>query len=494
MDNIPNFDTSEIPVSSATETGSRDCMARNDALSQVMFKILEKVAGPNTGSRGRGSITERLWSNGAELFRGVVRVAPNVAEHWMESMERIMDDLDFTVEQKVNGVVSLLCDEAYQWWLMVKEGTQLDRLTWDYFKTMFQGKYVEASYIDARRREFLNLTQGDRSVAEYKAKFLRLSHYARGMVATEYERCVRFEEGFRDNLRVLIAPQKECEFVVLIQKANIAEDVKRTECQNKDRERGKNKRDSEPSSSRIKPKKKARFDWPVRVGPPIAPTGWHYVGTVRAVGRGAGPSEVRQPTLVYAARHREDQDAPNVIMDSRDSSVKDIKIGRNFSDVFPEELSGLPLSHEVEFGIELIPGTAPDYDYTIEYHPGKANVMVDALSHKAMTNLRAMYARLSLFNDGSLLAELQVKPTWIDQIRDKQLGDKSLELRFRLKREVTDFIARCLTCQQVKAEHQLPSGLQQSKLAKLYISEIVRLHGVPVLIISDRDLRFTSRF
>ena len=32
------------------------------------------------------------------------------------------------------------------------------------------------------------------------------------------------------------------------------------------------------------------------------------------------------------------------------------------------------------------------------------------------------------------------------------------------------------------------------KLAEVYISEIVRLHGVPVSIISDRDPRFTSRF
>ena len=32
------------------------------------------------------------------------------------------------------------------------------------------------------------------------------------------------------------------------------------------------------------------------------------------------------------------------------------------------------------------------------------------------------------------------------------------------------------------------------KLAELYISEIVRLHGVPSSIISDRDPRFTSRF
>ena len=32
------------------------------------------------------------------------------------------------------------------------------------------------------------------------------------------------------------------------------------------------------------------------------------------------------------------------------------------------------------------------------------------------------------------------------------------------------------------------------KLAKLYIKEIVRLHGIFVSIISDRDPRFTSRF
>ncbi|KAK8300843.1 hypothetical protein V6Z12_D05G420800 [Gossypium hirsutum] len=37
-------------------------------------------------------------------------------------------------------------------------------------------------------------------------------------------------------------------------------------------------------------------------------------------------------------------------------------------------------------------------------------------------------------------------------------------------------------------------GYSLDKLAELYISEIVRLHGVPISIISDRDPRFTSRF
>ena len=32
------------------------------------------------------------------------------------------------------------------------------------------------------------------------------------------------------------------------------------------------------------------------------------------------------------------------------------------------------------------------------------------------------------------------------------------------------------------------------RLAELYVNEIVRLHGIPISIVSDRDPQFTSRF
>ncbi|XP_016752303.1 uncharacterized protein [Gossypium hirsutum] len=152
-------------------------------------------------------------------------------------MERTMNDLDCTPEQKLKGAISLLRDEAYQWWMTVEEGTQPNRLSYDFFKTTFLSKYVGESYIDARRHEFMNLTQRDRSGAEYKAKFMRLSRYTQGMVVSEYERCIRFEDGLRDNLRVLIAPQKKREFTVLVEKAKIADNVKCSQYQNRDRER-----------------------------------------------------------------------------------------------------------------------------------------------------------------------------------------------------------------------------------------------------------------
>ena len=115
-----------------------------------------------------------------------------------------------------------------------------------------------------------------------------------------------------------------------------------------------------------------------------------------------------------------------------------------------------------------------------------------------------------------------------------------------MKREIAKFISQCLVYQQIKVEHQRPAGCSQplhipewkwehitmdfvaglprtqtghdsvwvvvdrltksahflhfkitysmDKLGSIYVTEIVRLHGVPVSIVSDRDSRFTSKF
>ncbi|GKD59472.1 putative reverse transcriptase domain-containing protein, partial [Tanacetum coccineum] len=97
----------------------------------------------------------------------------------------------------------------------------------------------------------------------------------------------------------------------------------------------------------------------------------------------------------------------------------------------------------------------------------------------------------------------------------------------RMKKDVAEYVSKCLTYLKIKVEHQMPSGLLQQpeipighdtiwvimdrltksayflpmrkdykmeRLARLYLNEIVARHGVPILIISDRDSRFTSRF
>ena len=47
-----------------------------------------------------------------------------------------------------------------------------------------------------------------------------------------------------------------------------------------------------------------------------------------------------------------------------------------------------------------------------------------------------------------------------------------------------------------KSAHFFPVRLEYSmdQLAEMYVSEIVRLHGIPLSLVSKRDPRFTLRF
>ncbi|KAE8692812.1 hypothetical protein F3Y22_tig00110830pilonHSYRG00040 [Hibiscus syriacus] len=62
------------------------------------------------------------------------------------------------------------------------------------------------------------------------------------------------------------------------------------------------------------------------------------------------------------------------------------------------------------------------YNCVIEYHPSKANVVVDALSHESMGELRALFAHLCFTEDGALVADLQL-------VRDGVGGDFLLTVR-----------------------------------------------------------------
>ena len=54
-----------------------------------------------------------------------------------------------------------------------------------------------------------------------------------------------------------------------------------------------------------------------------------------------------------------------------------------------------------------------NYELIIDYHPGKANVGANALSRKSLFALRAIGAWLALSDDGSILAKLRARPTFL---------------------------------------------------------------------------------
>ncbi|KAA3480765.1 DNA/RNA polymerases superfamily protein [Gossypium australe] len=68
-----------------------------------------------------------------------------------------------------------------------------------------------------------------------------------------------------------------------------------------------------------------------------------------------------------------------------------------------------------------------DYELVINYHPGKVNVVADALSRKSLFTLRAMNTRLNLSSNGSILVELRARPLFLQRICEAQKCDSDLQ-------------------------------------------------------------------
>ncbi|GJT30033.1 putative nucleotidyltransferase, ribonuclease H [Tanacetum coccineum] len=131
-----------------------------------------------------------------------------------------------------------------------------------------------------------------------------------------------------------------------------------------------------------------------------------------------------------------------------------------------------------------------DYGCEIRYHPGKANVVTDALSRKERVKprrenvlakeLHGLDQQMERKEDGSLYFMDKIWVPLVGDVRmvilneahkskysvhpgaDKMYHDlRDIYWWPGMKRDIAIYVSKCLTCAKVRAEHQRPSGLLQ---------------------------------
>ncbi|GJR95255.1 putative reverse transcriptase domain-containing protein [Tanacetum coccineum] len=136
-----------------------------------------------------------------------------------------------------------------------------------------------------------------------------------------------------------------------------------------------------------------------------------------------------------------------------------------------------------------------DYDCKIRYHSGKANVVADALSRNETVKPKRVRA-----------LNMTLKSSIKDRIlaAQKEAMDESVGLHKDVAHNLKYFIHPGVDKMyyDLRDRYWWPSmkkdivvyDYKTDRLARLYLTQIVARHGVPISIISDRDSRFTSRF
>ncbi|XP_017635523.1 uncharacterized protein LOC108477488 [Gossypium arboreum] len=109
--------------------------------------------------------------------------AQEYAEYWFEGSKRTRKHMSCANKEKLCCAVSLLNGEAQRRWSIVRRGTISNKLTWNYFLEVCKRKFIGEQYMEARKREFLDLVQGDLIVVDYEAEFIQVYLVAQKVVA-----------------------------------------------------------------------------------------------------------------------------------------------------------------------------------------------------------------------------------------------------------------------------------------------------------------------
>ncbi|GAU37353.1 hypothetical protein TSUD_395350 [Trifolium subterraneum] len=387
---------------------------------EMMMMFQQQMNNAQTQNTGSAAFREFCRMNPPEF---VGEYVPSVAREWIQRMSGILDSMECTELENVTFATRFFRGAACDWWESVRAYTIASQMemTWANFRRLFIDHYIPESYRLTMERELIDLKQGSKSVAEYTTKFNELVRYvADGDDApAEAWKIKKYRFGLRADIAHDVSMQQVSSLGELIQKSYHVESSleavrkERFEVNQKKRDSGKYKEQLKPRGSPNKGKQ--GFSQIPQQQP------GHYKnecpklhgsrgasGTTRSKGRvysldgeqardmdivlgmdwlsantvyiGCAEknlyvpidlnAESRALTALLQNTHQliqylgaENKCFSIMFTISSESSLSpsDIPIVREYLDVFPEEINSLPPEREIEFSIDLVPGSQPIY-------------------------------------------------------------------------------------------------------------------------------------
>ncbi|KAJ4943956.1 hypothetical protein NE237_005596 [Protea cynaroides] len=336
---------------------------------------------------------------------------------WIAEMKKNFRLMTCSEDEKVLFTTHMLKEDANAWWNSTRAylETKHAQVDWEVFKVAFFDKYFPKSFRDQMEKEFLNLQQSQSTVDGYQQRYEELFFFAAASMQEEETKTRRFTMGLRGSIKEHILGLDKKIYNEAVQVARVIESSQRDSffAQNRRVKRPAIESSGGGNNRPFLPYRAQTATVPSRnnTAPPV-PQNAGFNPNIKCfncqqVGHIARTCTLprKQPPQqgkVYAVTTEEAAASPDVVTEKKGKEysftgiklsrkrklilsalkakrclekggvgylvsvvdipaeslkMEDIDVVREFPDVFPEELLGLPSDRATEFVIDLMPGS-----------------------------------------------------------------------------------------------------------------------------------------
>nr|GFA60170.1 hypothetical protein [Tanacetum cinerariifolium] len=303
--------------------------------------------GPRTVHPTRECTYKDYLNYGSLKFNGTKGVIG--LTRWFERTESVFSINNCTSETQVKFASCTLIESALTWWNSHIRAVSQEvayAMPWRTLKQMMTAKYCPRGEIKKLKVELWNLKVKGTDITSYTLRFQKLTLLCRKMFPGESGKIERYVGGLPEMIRGNVMSYEPKSMQKAIKSANDQMDQKHlgiADCQ------ADNKRKFNNTSRNQQNQQPFRRNNNAGNGNAVA----------RAYGLGTAGGNPNANVVTGYPVFLANITTKTIKDKSKEKQLEDVPIVRDFSEVFPEDLPGLPLTRQVEFQIDLIPGVAP---------------------------------------------------------------------------------------------------------------------------------------